>query len=99
MKAWLLAILGLITIQALAQPVQENPRAEYRWHQTIPAGPYSVANTATGTLLTTIPLVSVDGPAATKLEFVLTHMSFQYRTPELAYAGGEALAFFWFQGH
>jgi hypothetical protein len=34
-----------------------------------PAGPYSVVNTASGVLTTTIPLFSLSGPGGTSIDF------------------------------
>src|SRR5438874_649069 len=70
------AVLAFITIASasLAQ-VSGLPAEEFRWHRSISAGPYSSVNTATGTLITSIPLFKLKGPGGTVLDFTLNHTS------------------------
>jgi hypothetical protein len=69
-----IAVLGFRP-SAQAQSWTSLPSEEFRWHRSVPAGPYSVVNTATGSLLTSIPLFKLDGPGNTVLDFTITHTS------------------------
>src|SRR5256714_887324 len=59
----------------LAAQVNTGQAEDVRWQRTLPAGPYSVVNTASGTLITTIPLARLRGPGGTMLDFTITHTS------------------------
>src|SRR5690348_10700749 len=67
--------LALAASIARAQTQSTLPTEDFRWQRTVPAGPYSAVNTATNTLVTSIPLVHFTGPGGTALDFSITHVS------------------------
>ena len=79
--ASLLLRLGLLVAfvipfaSARAQSTSTIPSEDFGWQHAIPAGPYSVVNTGTGTLVTSIPIVKLTGPGGTVLDFTLYHAS------------------------
>lgn len=71
----LLLVVGFRSERAGAQGWSNLPSEDFRWQRGVPAGPYSLVNTASGTLITSITLVRLRGPGSTVLDFTLTHVS------------------------
>ncbi len=65
----------IVFAPAGAQTRSELP-SEGGWFQLmVPAGPFSVVNTSTGSPITTIPLVELSGPGGMGFDLSLTHIS------------------------